>query len=89
MPAIRNIIFDLGGVFLDLDINKTIRAFFSLGFTEEMFNQDQHNEKVFWQFEIGRITPDHFRNGVRNLLGKEISDSEIDKAWNAMILGFK
>ena len=89
MPAIRNIIFDLGGVFLDLDINKTIQAFFSLGFTEEMFNHDQNNEKVFWQFEIGTITPEQFRNGVRNLLGKEISDTEIDEAWNAMILGFK
>ncbi len=89
MPALRNIIFDLGGVFLDLDINKTIQAFFSLGFTEEMFKHDQNNEKVFWEFEIGTITPDQFRNGVRNLLGKDISDTEIDEAWNAMILGFK
>ncbi len=89
MSALRNIIFDLGGVFLDLDINKTIQAFFSLGFTEEMFNHDQNNEKVFWEFEIGTITPDQFRNGVRNLLGKDISDTEIDEAWNAMIIGFK
>ena len=89
MPALRNIIFDLGGVFLDLDINKTIQAFFSLGFTEEMFKYDKKNEKVFWEFEIGTITPDQFRNGVRNLLGKDISDTEIDEAWNAMILGFK
>jgi len=89
MLAIRNIIFDLGGVFLDLDINKTIQAFFSLGFTEEMFKYDKKNEKVFWHFEIGTITPDQFHNGVRNLLGKDISDTDIDEAWNAMILGFK
>lgn len=89
MPVIQNIIFDLGGVFLDLDVNKTIQAFLSLGFTEEMFNHDKNNEKVFWQFEVGTINPQQFRNGVRNLLGKEISDTEIDEAWNAMILGFK
>lgn len=89
MPVVQNIIFDLGGVFLDLDVNKTIQAFLSLGFTEEMFNHDKNNEKVFWQFEVGTINPQQFRNGVRNLLGKEISDTEIDEAWNAMILGFK
>ena len=88
MQSIQNIIFDLGGVFLDLDVNKTIQAFLSLGFTEEMFNHDKENEKVFWHFEIGTINPEQFRNGVRKLLGKEISDIEIDEAWNAMILGF-
>ncbi|MDX2443168.1 MAG: HAD family phosphatase [Bacteroidales bacterium] len=89
MPVIQNIIFDLGGVFLDLDVNKTIQAFVSLGFTEKMLNHDQNNKKVFWQFEVGKITPEEFRKGICDLLEKEIPDDEIDNAWNAMILGFK
>lgn len=89
MPVIHNIIFDLGGVFLELDVNKTIQAFVSLGFTEEMLNHDQNNEKVFWQFEVGKITSKQFRKGICGLLRKEIPDTKIDEAWNAMIIGFK
>ena len=89
MLNIHNIIFDLGGVFLELDVNKTLQSFAGLGFTEDMLKHDQNNKKVFWQFEIGKLTAAQFRNGICELLGKEIPDDKIDEAWNAMILGFK
>ena len=88
MLNIHNIIFDLGGVFLDLDVNKTLRSFAGLGFTEDMLKHDQNNKKVFWQFEIGKLTPAQFRNGICDLLGKEIPDNRIDEAWNAMLVRF-
>ena len=87
--TISNIIFELGGVFLDLDMEKTIRAFTEIGFTREMIKQEYTDHKTLWKFEIGGINPDQFRQGIRDRLNKNIPDEKIDKAWNAMILGFQ
>ena len=52
MAKIRNIIFDLGGVLLDLDFDKTVKAFTEMGFTPEMYQLDQEHSHYFLKFEI-------------------------------------
>jgi putative hydrolase of the HAD superfamily len=89
MAKIHNIIFDLGGVFLDLDINSTIKAYNDMGFTPEMYQYDKEHSRYFLKFEIGEISTNEFRNGIRELLKKDISDTVLDEAWNGMILGFQ
>lgn len=86
---IRNIIFDLGGVMLDLDADRTFRAFEAMGFTNEELASNKKYRKIFWQFEIGELSPEEFCENIKLALKRRVSTKEIKDAWNAMILGFK
>jgi putative hydrolase of the HAD superfamily len=84
---IRNIIFDLGGVILNVDYHKTENAFKNLGIVdfEKIFSQVQQS-KLVDKFETGEISSAEFRTNLRKMCGFDINDKIIDKAWNAMIL---
>ena len=86
---IKNIIFDLGGVILNIDFNLTIDAFKKLGFEnfDSVFTQAKQSG-IFDQLDKGLISPDEFRNGVRALAGKPFTDSQINDAWNTLLLDF-
>jgi len=82
-----NIIFDLGGVLLNIDYHRTIKAFEQLGFKDfsSAYTQLAQSE-LFDRFERGEVTPDEFRHGIRPSLRADVTDTEIDEAWNAMLL---
>jgi glucose-1-phosphatase len=83
MTKISAIIFDLGGVILNIDQEKTLRAFRRLGLELE----DVHSEMpIFNEFETGRLSVEEFRLILKTKLHGQISDEQIDTAWNAMIL---
>jgi putative hydrolase of the HAD superfamily len=87
MNSVRNIIFDLGGVVLDIDYNLTRAAFINLGFKDfETVYSQLKQELIFDLFETGRITATDFRDVIRNYAEKTFTDNEIDAAWNAMII---
>ena len=81
------IIFDLGGVILNLDYNKTIAGFENLGMKnfQEYYAQAQQ-DAVFDNYETGSITSDEFRAYFRETIDSNLSDSAIDNAWNEMLL---
>lgn len=84
---IENIIFDLGGVVINLDIDATFRKFSSLfkkEVTSEIFT-NHHCNQVFRDFEVGKIEDTAFRDYIRELAGFHIPDDLIDDAWNAML----
>ncbi|HCP93522.1 MAG TPA: HAD family phosphatase [Bacteroidetes bacterium] len=83
MNKISTIIFDLGGVILDLDQGKTLRAFARKGLDLEDVNEAS---PIFTDFETGKITAADFRQGIKSLFKGNITDTEIDEAWNAMLL---
>jgi HAD superfamily hydrolase (TIGR01509 family) len=85
--TIRNIIFDLGGVILNINPQLTVEAFRKLGwndFYEE--NNKVLTKDLFFNLEKGSFTPEAFRDNVRRMIGIDINDAEIDAAWGAMIL---
>lgn len=85
--AIRQIIFDFGGVILDIDPQQTINALQSMGVEDvDIFNTRSFQEDVIAKFERGIITPEQFRERVRQHIGKDICDQDIDDAWNALLL---
>jgi FMN phosphatase YigB (HAD superfamily) len=87
LNGIKNIVFDLGGVILDIDYNLTVKAFEDLGipnFKEQYSKMSQSN--LFDNIETGKISPVEFRDLIREVAQKTISDAEIDTAWNALIL---
>ena len=90
MKDTKNIIFDLGGVLLDIDFQKTIDAFKKLGIEnfEEMFSQINADE-LFEKLETGSITEANFYSAIKSRTKTNISNAEIDGAWNALILKFR
>jgi putative hydrolase of the HAD superfamily len=88
LTNIRNIIFDLGKVLLNLDFDASIQAFQKLGLKNSVLNQRQgYSDPVFYELETGRVTPEVFRERVRNVLNnRQLTDRQIDDAWCAMIL---
>lgn len=89
LNGIRNIIFDLGGVLLNIDPKRTIDAFGKLGMEQLVGDKGlSYDHEIFYLMEQGKITSDEFRQGVLELLPTQVSFQEIDDAWTAMLLDF-
>ena len=87
LTNIKNIIFDLGKVLLNLDFNATIEEFRNLGFNGNVLDHALvYKDPVFYELETGKITPAEFCNKVRGILNNPgITDLQIEDAWYAMI----
>ena len=87
VSTIHNIIFDLGGVILNIDPQLTVDAFHNLGWNNfyEANNQSL-NKELFYNLEQGSSSPEAFRENVRKMIDAQIDDQQIDTAWTAMIL---
>jgi HAD superfamily hydrolase (TIGR01509 family) len=84
---IHNIIFDLGGVILNLDPLATQKAFEALGLTDfEKHFTTSRQTGLFDDFDCGRISENEFRAHLKKLLPQTVSENDIDNAWNAMLL---
>jgi len=90
MKNIENIVFDLGGVILDIDYNLTRQAFEKLGVChfDEMYSQANADE-LFRKLETGKITEENFYKELNNWTGLNLTPQEIETAWNAMLLSFR
>lgn len=89
MSEVKNIIFDLGGVIINLDIHKTIIEFNKLSTTafESIYTQLQQTE-LFDLFDKGEITEQEFFVQIKKAIKTEAPQSELINAWNAMLLDF-
>jgi putative hydrolase of the HAD superfamily len=86
MAEIENIIFDFGGVIIDIDPLLTIKALEKLGFHDiERLKTEEFYQKVIYKFEKGIDTPEVFRNKLRDYLQMDLSDQQLDDAWNALL----
>lgn len=88
LTDIKNIIFDLGKVLLNLDFSASIKAFQMLGLqTDVLDNKQAYSDPVFYELEVGKILPKAFCDRVRKVLNNpHASDLQIEDAWYAMIL---
>jgi HAD superfamily hydrolase (TIGR01509 family) len=85
--SIKNIIFDLGGVIINIDYAKStdaLRAFTDPSIQVD-FSQKAQSE-LFDLYEKGDISSAEFRDGLRKEYGITASDEQIDQAWNTMLL---
>ncbi len=89
LTNIKNIIFDLGGVILNIDYNLTVEEFKKLKLENynKLFTQMQQSN-LFNLFETGKVSPQVFREEIKKISNIEITDLQIDNAWNAMLLDF-
>ena len=88
LTNIDNIVFDLGGVIINIDYMRTQRAFESLGLANfsEVYSQAAQTG-VFDLYEKGLMDTATFRDKLRQFVPDfKISNEELDNAWNAMLL---
>ncbi|MBX9782141.1 MAG: HAD family phosphatase [Chitinophagaceae bacterium] len=89
MANIKNIIFDLGGVLLDIDFSRSVNAFEQLGIHgfDKMVSAVYSNP-LFLSLETG-MDIKHFYNDFRKQTQTLLPDGQIEQAWNALLIGFR
>lgn len=87
LKEIQNIIFDLGGVIINLDPVRTIQEFNKLSQFpfEELYTQAQQDD-LFNLFDKGEISDFDFFSKLRKRIGYDGPEIDLLQAWNAMLL---
>ena len=89
MTQIKNLIFDIGDVIIDIDYQTTIAEFQKLAkvdFSEIVSYSKQH--PLFDQFERGEISAQEFRTQLKPFLKEDTTDEAINQAWNAILIHY-
>ena len=83
---IKNIIFDLGGVVLDIDESVVFRELGKMGIDVSQLAHSKEFMELLDRFDIGVYTAPTFRKKVKAFLGIEkMTDQKFDSIWNAML----
>lgn len=86
--AVKNLIFDLGGVILDLSVDHTLQAFANIsGLDKAEVTKRFVTSEGFIAYEKGLIDDAAFRAFVRDTYQVQTPDDALDAAWNAMLRG--
>lgn len=84
----KNLMFDLGGVIMDIRRENCVRAFEALGLSNANDLLGEYSQRgVFAGVENGSLTADEFRSEIRSMIGKTVTDKEIDDAFEAFLIG--
>ena len=86
MEKIKNIIFDLGGVILNIDMKKTELALQQLGI--DGFSNLLSVHSFFREYETGTIDNATFIRSIQSLASRTSTEQDIIQAWNALLLDF-
>ena len=90
MTHINNLIFDLGGVIMDIDVKQTTNAFTKMG-VKNISDYFGHGfaASFFKDHEAGMISDEAFIQKIKEEIRLEgITDAEVIDAWNALLLCF-
>ena len=85
----ENIIFDLGGVLIDIDYTKTNEAFKRIGCPnfDDLLSQPK-TKPLFEALETGKISENDFLETIIRKSNLHITKRAFITAWNAMLLSF-
>ncbi len=90
MAKIKNLIFDLGGVLLNIDFNKTSQAFQQLGITQfDLLYSQTQADNLFEDLETGQLSEADFYNTLAVYCREGTSNEQMKNAWNALLLDFR
>lgn len=90
IKGIRHIIFDLGGVLLNIDPDLTLQALENLGIPDfKETYQKLQEQSVFDDLETGHLSTDNFLKAIKMAApGVSLQDEAIITAWNVLLLDF-
>ena len=84
---IKNIIFDLGGVILDIDETIVYKELEKMGVNIAELAHSKEFKEVMSKFDTGIYTAPTFRRKMKAIVGQEkMTDQKFDATWNAMLL---
>jgi putative hydrolase of the HAD superfamily len=84
---IKNIIFDLGGVILDIDENIVYKELEKMGVNITELAHSKDFIDIMSKFDTGIYTAPTFRRKMKALVGQDkMTDQRFDATWNAMLL---
>ncbi len=85
---IKNLLFDLGGVIMDIRKENCIAAFEQLGLKNAASYFDDYCQKgAFLSLERGDISVDEFHAELRKNLPANVTDEQIDEAFCKFLIG--
>jgi putative hydrolase of the HAD superfamily len=85
-PRPSAVIFDFGGVLIDLDMAAMKLAFHDLGLPDiEAHFSLLRADPVFIELEVGRVDPASFAETLRLKTGLGFDDTQAFDAWNALL----
>ena len=87
MTKINNIIFDFGGVIHDIRYENVGEAFIRHGVNNlgNFYSKDFQTPEMD-MFEKGLLSPTEYRDYIRRMTGKDLSDNDIDEIVNAILI---
>jgi len=87
MLSIKTIIFDIGGVLINIHPEKTLNFFENI--TELSINQLQESIiwDIYYQYEIGKLDNPQFYSAINNLFPEEkkISEGDFWRGWKLLL----
>lgn len=84
----RNLLFDLGGVIMDIDRLNCVNSFRRLGFEDvENYLGEYVQKGIFSRIESGETGPEEFRSEIRRHIPRAVSDADIDNAFSDFLIG--
>ena len=84
---IKNVMIDLGGVMINLDRDRCVRAFERLGIADADERLGLYRQKEpFIYVEDGSITAAEFYDGLRRMTGRQVDDIEFENAFDEFLL---
>ena len=89
MKGIKNIIFDLGAVLLNLDMERTDAAFAELVGDEAehaWIRKELYKKELFTKFETNEVLELEFVQTIKAYNPHPLTDEEVRTAWSAMLL---
>ena len=85
---IRNLLFDLGGVIIDIERRRCVDAYSKLGLADaDTYFGEYAQSGIFMAIEDGSMNVDDFHAAMRELLPDSVSDYQIDTAFQKFIVG--
>lgn len=84
--AIKNLLFDIGGVVINLYPERTKAAFEELGLIhQDSWFKGKEQSETLSAFETGKISAAEFISENNRLAQTDFSEAEFSAAWNAML----
>ncbi len=87
LKNIKHLIFDFGGVIINIDYYALVGAFKGLGIQnfDALFSQAKQTN-LFDDYEKGLISDENFISEIKKISGLNVSNEQIIDAWNAILL---
>ncbi|MDR2138485.1 MAG: HAD family phosphatase [Tannerella sp.] len=83
---IRNLVFDMGGVLVDVHREEAVRQFKAIGVKDaDRLIDSCHHSGIFLDIESGAIDAETFCRRLSEQVGKDLPREAIERAWKSII----